>query len=300
MPGTNILITGTPRSGTTLTCHLLNKLPDTLALHEPMRVKRFEAMSQAEIAQEIARFCVEQRESVHTRGRAISKNLEGAVPDNPIGEGRTDAGLRKSLVSRSEIVVDKPLAPDFALVIKHNSAFTAVLETLVAHFPVFGVIRNPLATLASWSSVEFSASSGYARAAERLDPDLKTRLASIHDDLDRQICLLDWFHGQFRRYLPDAAILRYEAVVATGGRALSVVRPAAAQLDEPMRSRNTNTLYDHAAMRRIGERLLATDGAFWEWYTPESVSALLDELAAGGDTGHVVAGGAAPGGAARG
>ncbi|MDQ3226524.1 MAG: sulfotransferase, partial [Chloroflexota bacterium] len=210
MSGQNVLITGTPRSGTTLTCHLLNKLPDILALHEPMRVKAFAAMTQEQISDEIGRFCDEQRQSVLLHKRAISKNLDGAVPDNPIGEGRSDAGLRKSLVSKGDIVVDKELSPDFMLVIKHNSAFTAVLETLVKRFPVFGVIRNPLATLASWSSVEFSASSGYARAAERLDTDLKTRLAAIDDDLDRQICLLDWFHGQFRRYLPVDAILRYE------------------------------------------------------------------------------------------
>lgn len=278
MTGHNVLITGTPRSGTTLTCHLLNKLPDTVALHEPMRVKSFASLSHEQIREDVRRFCDEQRLSLRLHQRAISKNVDGVVPDNPIGEGRSDAGLRKRLVSKGEIVVDKPLSPDFMLAIKHNSAFTAVLETLVAHFPVYGVIRNPLATLASWSSVEFSASSGYARAAERLDPALKTRLAAIADDLDRQICLLDWFHGQFRRYLPADAIVRYESVVATGGRVLSMVNPAAAGLNEPMESRNTNKLYDVAAMFTIGERLLASDGAYWEWYTKESVSDLLSEL----------------------
>jgi hypothetical protein len=277
--GNNVLITGTPRSGTTLTCHLLNKLPDTVALHEPMRVKAFESLSRDEIDEEIRRFCEEQRTSLRLRGRAISKNVDGVVPDNPIGEGRSADGLRKRLVSKGEIVVDKPLSADFMLVIKHNSAFTAVLETLVIRFPVYGVIRNPLATLASWSSVEFSASSGYARAAERLDPDLKARLSAIDDDLDRQICLLDWFHGQFRRHLGDEAILRYESVVGTGGRVLSMVNPRAEGLREPMESRNTNKLYDVAVTFRIGERLLASDGAFWEWYSRESVESLLEDLA---------------------
>jgi hypothetical protein len=276
--GNNVLITGTPRSGTTLTCHLLNKLPDTVALHEPMRVKAFESLSRDEICEEIRRFCDEQRSSLRLHQRAISKNVGGVVPDNPFGEGRSADGLRKRLASKGEIVVDKPLSPDFMLVIKHNSAFMAVLETLATRFPIYGVIRNPLATLASWNSVEISASSGYARAAERLDPDLKARLAVIHDDLDRQICLLDWFHGQIRRHLPDNAILRYESVVATGGRVLSKVNPHAEHLRGPMESRNTNKLYDVAAMRKIGERLLATDGAFWEWYTRDSVVALLDEL----------------------
>ena len=32
----NIVLTGIPRSGTTLTCHLLNKVPNVVALFEPM------------------------------------------------------------------------------------------------------------------------------------------------------------------------------------------------------------------------------------------------------------------------
>src|SRR5689334_16285425 len=37
----DVLVTGLPRSGTTLTCHLLQKLPDTVALHEPMDFHKF-------------------------------------------------------------------------------------------------------------------------------------------------------------------------------------------------------------------------------------------------------------------
>ncbi len=36
MQHNNIILTGIPRSGTTLICYLLNKIPNTVALHEPM------------------------------------------------------------------------------------------------------------------------------------------------------------------------------------------------------------------------------------------------------------------------
>lgn len=279
MRDNNVLLTGTPRSGTTLTCHLLNKLPETVALHEPMKVKQFaDCADHEEICRSIERFCDQQRTSLRERRRAISKNVEGAVPDNPIGTNRSASGLRQSIVAKGEIVVDKPLSPDFMLAVKHNSAFTAVLGALVEHFPVFAVVRNPLATLASWSSVSFSAHSGYARAAERIDPALKAALAAIDNDLDRQIHLLGWFYGQFRRYLPDRSIIRYEAIVESGGRALSVVRPEAGDLDEPLESRNASKLYDHQLMQRLGERLLTSDGAYWELYSRESVERLLTEL----------------------
>ena len=37
----NVVLTGLPRSGTTLACHLLNKLPDTVAVLEPFEAGRF-------------------------------------------------------------------------------------------------------------------------------------------------------------------------------------------------------------------------------------------------------------------
>jgi hypothetical protein len=277
MSRNNILITGTPRSGTTLTCHLLNKLPDTVALHEPMKVKELVALKNyEEICRAIERFCDEQRMSIHECKRAISKNVDGAVPDNPFGVDRSDTGLRQMIASKGEIVIDKELSQDFMLVIKHPAAFAAVLEGLVERFPVYAVIRNPLATLASWNSIDVNVQSGHARAAERLDPSLKAKLAAIDDDLDRQIYLLGWFHGQFRRYLPERSIIRYESVIESGGRALSVVRPEAKDLSEQLESRNKNKLYDHPSMLRIGERLLKSEGAYWESYTKESIERLLE------------------------
>jgi hypothetical protein len=279
MSNNNVLITGTPRSGTTLTCHLLNKLPDTLALHEPMTIRQLaEPKNHEDVCRSIKRFCDEQRESIHARGRATSKNVGGSITDNHVGASRSEAGLRQSIASKGEIIIDKQLSQDFMLIIKHPAAFTAVLEGLVKRFPVYAVVRNPLATLAAWSSVAFRVQRGYASAAERLSPDLKAKLAAIDNNLDRQIYLLGWFHGQYRRYLPDQSIIRYESVIESGGRALSIVRPEAKDLNELLESRNTSKLYDYQGMLRIGERLLNSEGAYWEFYTKESVERLLDEL----------------------
>jgi hypothetical protein len=279
MINNNVLITGTPRSGTTLTCHLLNKLPDTVALHEPMTIRQLaESNDHEDVCRSIKRFCDEQRESIHERGRAISKNVGGAITDNHVGASRTEAGLRQSIASKGEIIIDKQLSQDFMLIIKHPAAFTAVLEGLVKHFPVYAVVRNPLATLAAWSSVAFRVQRGYASAAERLNPGLRAKLAAIDNNLDRQIYLLGWFHGQYRRCLPDQSIIRYESVIESGGRALSIVQPEAKDLNELLESRNTSEHYDYQGMLRIGERLLDSEGAYWEFYTKESVERLLDEL----------------------
>jgi hypothetical protein len=49
-------------------------------------------------------------------------------------------------------------------------------------------------------------------------------------------------------------------------------------LDEPLESRNLNKLYDRDEMLRVGERLLGSEGAYWHFYTKESVEELLDQV----------------------
>src|SRR5688572_2019651 len=107
----NVLITGAPRSGTTLTCHLLNALPDVLALAEPMRVKEFAGLTDHEaVCHAITHFFHNQRISVQERRRANSRLVDQTVPDNWFRGARTAAGFRQKMSSRGDFVVDKQLA----------------------------------------------------------------------------------------------------------------------------------------------------------------------------------------------
>jgi hypothetical protein len=49
-------------------------------------------------------------------------------------------------------------------------------------------------------------------------------------------------------------------------------------LDEPLESRNLNKLYDRDEMLRVGERLLGSEGAYWRFYTKESVEELRNQV----------------------
>ena len=272
----DVLVTGLPRSGTTLTCHLLHNLPDTVALHEPMDFHRFSVeRGREQMCEDIERFLRRQRRSILEDGRAVSKHVGGKVPDNPIGTARNDQGKRQSIADKGEIAIDKPLDPDFMLVVKHNSSFTALLDSLAPRFNVFGVIRNPLAVLSSWNSVAIPVGRGHIPAAEEVDPELARRLGEIDDVIDRQIHILDWFFGRYRDLLPQGHVLRYEEVVASRGKALQVVNPKAADLDENLESRNKSKLYGADAMRSLGSRLLASEGAYWSFYPRESVEDLI-------------------------
>lgn len=273
----NIIATGLPRSGTTLTCHLLNKLPDTVALHEPMDLDAFfRAQGTEAQCAEISGFFASTRGSLATRKVAFSRQVDGKVPDNHVPDAPvTEGGLRKGDAPRGEVLFDKELPPNFSLVVKHPVLFTAMLEVLTPRFFCFAVIRNPLAVLGSWSTVQMPVREGRAPNAERLHPALKEALDAIPDRLDRQLHILSWFFAMYARALPPERIVRYEETIATGGRNLAGVIPSAAGLSESLASRNQSALYQRETTQLLGEKLLNSDGAYWDFYPRESVAALL-------------------------
>ncbi len=272
----DIMLTGLPRSGTTLVCHLLNSLPDAVALVEPMPVHRFAQMaSRGAVLDEIARFAATQRATLAAEGLAVTRHVGGKVQDNLFAPQRAADGLRPFHAGHGMVRFGTPLAPDFRLVIKHPAAFTALLPDLAGRFSCYAVIRNPLPVLASWNSTRMPVNTGHAPAAEQLDRRLKDDLAGLGDRYDRQLRLLNWYYGQYRNHLPPGRILRYEDIVATGGAALAAMLESAASLREPLESRNQSAAYDWAGIAPLIDRLLASEGHYRAFYTRAEVRGLL-------------------------
>jgi hypothetical protein len=281
----DVVLTGLPRSGSTLTCHLLNRCADTVALHEPIPMGDLARDYSGEgLLGQIELFFSQTRQSLLRDRRATSKTVAGKVPDNTFGEARgNEDQLRRSLASHGEVhFADKELTPDFTLAVKHNAGFAAMLERLTTRFPCYGIIRNPLAVLASWNSVNLPVQQGHVPVGEQIDPQLQSALAGISDRTERQFYILAWFFERFARLLPRERIFRYEEIVSSGGRALAPVTSGAASLQEALQSKNANSAYDSAVMRALGEKLLTRDGAYWEFYSKESVEAMIGLLPAQG------------------
>jgi hypothetical protein len=71
----NVVLTGLPRGGTTLTCHLLNQLPDTVALHEPIPPGKFVGLEEEAVLDGVEQFF----RRMWRRGVAFSKPLKGRM-----------------------------------------------------------------------------------------------------------------------------------------------------------------------------------------------------------------------------
>lgn len=254
----DVCITGLPRAGTTLTCTLLNRLPDAVALHEPMKANTFAKYGSLDaLCDAIAQFFAQTRTAIETGNTIVAKRPGG---------------------KRIEKIIKRQLASPFNLCLKHPAAFTAILPGLARRFRCFAVIRNPLSVLGSWSRMkEMPVHNGHSPAAEKLSADLIARLAKFDDKIDRQIALLSWYFEQYQRWLPPGSIIRYEEMVATSGKCLNVIAPSAGRLEHALKSLNKKKRYGEETMRVLGERLLQSDGAHWAFYSKASVEALLQE-----------------------
>ena len=93
-----LLLTGLPRSGTTLVCSLLNRLPDTVALAEPNIVDLHGDGDRA--VWEIAAFVAMTRAVALETGRVPSRAIRGAIrtmwPSRPGLTGRCGVCGRSS------------------------------------------------------------------------------------------------------------------------------------------------------------------------------------------------------------
>jgi hypothetical protein len=276
-----ILLTGLPRAGTTLSCHILNTCPNTLALHEPLRPTDFNPASGIDAALDyIENFAASTRAQVLNEGKALSQQKDGAVPENPVATDAIQNGLRPMDVSLDFIDVSaRQLAPDFTLIIKHNALFTALLPQLANVFPVFAIIRNPLAVLASWNLVDLPINKGHIPAAEQFDHKLKNKLASLPDALDRQLCILEWFCERYCHYL-SGRWLRYEQFVSAPASLVSSLGLPVPESDFPVRS-SKNASYDLALLEHLYQRLTQTGDAIWQIYSREEVDGLMEKIRLG-------------------
>ncbi len=211
------LLSGIPRSGSSLCCRLAGELPDTVALSEPINSSTFAGVAtNGEASGRIEDFARQARASVLLEGRAPSIVVDGRVDDDMVVTWPSESGLRERQARRGEIQLRKPLTPDFTLIIKHNALFAALLAELGRAFECVALVRNPVAVLASWQTVDLPVHGGRIPAGERFDEELQASLQKEPDLLRRQIRILNWFFASFQTHLSSDDIIRYEDLVSSG------------------------------------------------------------------------------------
>lgn len=278
-PNETWLLTGIPRSGSSLACRLAGQLPDFVALSEPMARGEFAGLATlSDALATIEDFARRARESISTRRRASTAQVDGRLADNVVDAAAVD-GLRRRQVAQAEVDIDKPLSEGFSLLVKHNALFAALLPQLTPVFRCIGLVRNPLAALASWQTVDMPVNRGRIPAGEQFDPGLQKALDCDPDTLSRQLTIINWFFAHYGDELASERILRYEDLVASGGRALFGMLGHANAKAVPLTSRNDHAVYRDADIDRLLAALVHRGGAWTRFYSRADCEAVAEGLA---------------------
>lgn len=212
----NLIVTGIPRSGTTLAAAIIDSSPQAFCLSEPERHVRIlnAARDSGEfVAGIVADFeRIRNRllggEAVHDRRAPDGTAVTNYYDRSSVGQART---VTFALVNRG-----KPsLGPDFLLASKHNALYTAVLPELLRSraFAAVALVRDPVNVVASWRSLQLPISGGRLPAGEKFWAELSELTRSEEDIFVKQLRIYDLF---CRRYITCSSlisVIKYEELV---------------------------------------------------------------------------------------
>lgn len=283
------LLAGLPRSGTSLCCRLADSRPDTVALIQPLAA-RFNNLDPARAAREVQADLAALRQRLLHERRVPTVLVDGAIGDNVVGDAKDEAGLRRKRGERAPVDVTRTLSPDFALLVKHNAMFAALApwlklapegtSSMAIACRCMGLVRNPLAVLASWQTVALPIQEGRLPGGEPFAADLRRALASAPDVRRRQLAIVNWFFAQYSAHFAPGDVLRYETLIETNGAALAALLGRSPP-GEPLKSRNDNAAYADVPVDELAQLLIRDSGAWTEFYSVADVEAAARALGPG-------------------
>ena len=212
----DLILTGVPRSGTSLAAAIIDQAPDSLCLSEPDRHVDLmrEAASAEDFVARLSREFDAIRQTVLAGGSVPDRRRADGAPitnyfTDPLPNRRREAAFTIRNVTRLG------LSADFVLGVKHNALYSAVLPEIVgsARFRVVAIVRDPVALVMSWRSLDLPISRGRLPAGERFWPELGSLCRAELELTEKQIRICDLLFGRFLRWADRVEILRYEEFV---------------------------------------------------------------------------------------
>jgi len=252
-----LIITGIPRSGTSLLCRLLNNQTETVIINEPSRI--FGLINQANNPEWLARYYRALRQKIWDGDAIENKVIDGEIiEDTHIIDQRSHYHPE---VSRSDFILGtkNTLLYQSRLGLIHRSMPTA---TIVA------CIRNPIDTIASWqnsfphlNTIDLKAFPGNYCNHPFLTGREKQRLENIQNcnQLPLKRALL-WQHisETLLDHADSLCLLRYEDLIAEPADCIRQIltntdpqRSESVKLNETLKPRSKRHLLSEADIHAI-------------------------------------------------
>lgn len=169
------LVTGIPRSGTTLLGHLISQLQNCHCLSEPDAVDQAarQASSSVAFGHWLKNYLDATRNALLQQGQVTDRiSTDGAALTNYFDRSQAGAMQVRFTVAARAVHISQP--EHFVLAVKQNAPLLAPLPALAgqAHWQIWAIMRHPVATLLSWRSLQLPVSQGRLPAGENLWPEL--------------------------------------------------------------------------------------------------------------------------------
>ncbi|MDE3059423.1 MAG: sulfotransferase domain-containing protein [Pseudomonadota bacterium] len=253
----DIVLTGIPRSGTTLLTALMDSQPASVALNEPQwQYDAMAAMKDRTPAAGFARWLIGDFADIRRKllqGIAIpERRRNGTAPTNYY---RSHAGDRRPDIHYELVPFTRPgLTGDFTLAVKHNGLYLGVLPELAAtgHFTIAAIVRHPAGAIASWRDTKVPPGKGLLPGAAGYWKEMRELTAAPMDLLEKQVRMYDLICQRLLSLKDNILLLRYEDITGPGGeKALAPL--GIASVDPAMITPRKLDFYDPALIARIQE-----------------------------------------------
>ena len=269
--GRDVILTGVPRSGTTLSCLLLSNVPNSIALNEAANFGHVQ--SAEDVMTVVEKFFKDTRKSLVQKSQAIARATEEGLSDNNFSSQKS----REKIVTKRMVQFDRKFSNDCTIILKHNAIFTMMAKPLLAKYEYYAIIRNPASILGSWNSVDVPVSRGRVRRSRQLNPSFHAGLNDLDNKGDKQLFILDWYFKTYGQ-LPIQNVIKYEDIISTGGAALNCILKDTGKYATTLKSRNTSRLYNKSTNKELFQKLLDSDNSCWNFYSKEEVFKTLNNF----------------------
>jgi hypothetical protein len=250
----SILLTGIPRSGTSLLTSMLSSNV-CLCFSEPPWLKNLKEQSEngVQLSDNLALQIASLRSRIKNKQpiEIVFKKNSSDLPDNYFK--RNHQKTNKNQREIRAVILPRSSATNL-FIIKANALFTANLDGLLnGNWPIIAIIRDPVSVIMSWRSVKIASSKGRLPNLEKYSSDL-VDIGKEKSLLKRQVLLIDWYFKQFSKN-SKVCLIKYEDLVESPTKVVFDATGLEISGNYSLKSKNNRPEYNHQEKIKIIESL---------------------------------------------
>lgn len=255
----NNLITGIPRSGTSLLSSLIFSNCHSVVFSEPTWLKflREKSLNSQEFSDNLLN-------KIHRLRTDIYNNLPIDVKldtnkNLPTNYYERNVEGEISINKKEHPVIFKKEYSTLPFFIKANAQFTSCLTELIKNTEInkiYCVVRNPISCIMSWRSLKIPVSQGNMKIAEKYSSTYLDFISESKNLLHKQVLMIDWFYREFYKHSNSVEIIRYEDLLKSPHKIIGKITKNNTPIINNLIPGNKNTHYAHGERQIIHDCLI--------------------------------------------